>query len=151
MFSFTESTTIDADIAQVWRIVSDVPHWHVWDPHVEQSRFEGEFAVGGKGWTKPKGAPAGSFVVTDVDPQRGYSTRSPMPFGKMLISNTYQPVESGRVAVGRTVEVHGPFVPIFRLFWAKGMRADVRTSFTALEAEARRRVGEAAGTHADAG
>ena len=36
-------------------------------------------------------------------------------------------------------EVHGPFAPVFRLIWEKGVRADMRLTVTALETEARRR------------
>ncbi len=149
MLTFTESKTINAGIGHVWSIVSDVANWSAWDPHVEKSRFDGDFAPGGKGWTKPKGAPAGTFEVTDVDLQRGYSTCSAMPGGKMLIINTYRPVDAAHVVVTRTVEIYGPFVPLFRLIWAKGMRADIRSSFAALEAEAKRLVGESAGALAD--
>jgi hypothetical protein len=42
------------------------------------------------------------------------------------------------VIAGDIFEVHGPFAPLFRLIWEKGVRADMRLTFTALETEARR-------------
>ena len=45
----------------------------------------------------------------------------------------------GHVRVSKVFQVRGPFAPIFRLIWEKGVRADMRLTFTALQTEARRR------------
>jgi hypothetical protein len=39
--------------------------------------------------------------------------------------------------VSKVFEVRGPFAPIFRLIWEKGVRADMSLTFRALETEAR--------------
>ena len=41
------------------------------------------------------------------------------------------------VRVSKVFEVRGPFAPVFRLIWEKGVRADMRLTFAALETEAR--------------
>src|SRR5581483_1571039 len=139
MYSFTEEMVIEGDIAAIWQDATDVAAWPGWDPHEEKARLDGPFAPGTKGWNKPRGAPAGSFTITDVEPERMWSARAGIPFGSLRGVNRYEPLGEGRARVSKVFEVHGPFAPIFRLIWEKGVRADMRLTFAALEAEARRR------------
>ncbi|TLP54733.1 SRPBCC family protein [Microbispora tritici] len=139
MLSLMESATITGDIASVWETVSDPASWASWDPHVDVSRFEGDFVPGAEGWTKPRGAPGGPFKVVAVIPGKEYSTESPMPGGAMAITNTYEQIGAGQVRVTRRVQLTGWFTPVFKLFWAKGMARDMHHTFAALEQEAQRR------------
>jgi hypothetical protein len=139
MYSFGEEMVIEGDIAAVWQAATDVAAWASWDPHEEKARLDGPFAPGTKGWNKPRGAPAGTFTITAVEPERMWSAQAGIPFGSLRGVNRFQPLGDGRVRVSKVFEVHGPFAPIFRLIWEKGVRSDMRLTFTALEAEARRR------------
>ncbi len=105
----------------------------------EKARLDGPFAPGTKGWNKPWGAPAGTFTITAIEPQRMWSARAGIPFGSLRGVNRYESLGDGRVRVSKVFEVHGPFAPIFRLIWEKGVRADMRLTFTALQAEAQQR------------
>ncbi len=139
MYSFGEEMIIEGEITAVWQVATDVAGWPSWDPHEEKARLAGPFAPGTKGWNKPCGAPAGTFTITEVEPERMWSARAGIPFGSLRGVNRYEPLGDGRVRVSKVFEVHGPFAPIFRLIWEKGVRSDMRLSFNALEAEAQRR------------
>ena len=139
MYSFGEEMVIEGDIAVLWSTAVDVPNWASWDPHEEKARLDGPFAPGTKGWNKPRGAPAGTFTITAVEPERMWSARAGIPFGSLRGVSRYEPLGDGRVLVSKVFEVRGPFAPFFRLIWEKGVRADMRLTFTALEAEARGR------------
>jgi hypothetical protein len=139
MYSFGEEMIIEGDIAAVWQAATDVDGWPSWDPHEQKARLDGPFTPGTKGWNKPRGAPAGTFTITEVEPERMWSARAGIPFGSLRGVNRYEPLGDGRVRVSKVLEVHGPFAPIFRLIWEKGVRSDMRLSFKALEAEAQRR------------
>ena len=52
------------------------------DPHEEKARLGGPFAPGAKGWNKPKGAPAGTFAITAVEPERMWWARALIPSGR---------------------------------------------------------------------
>jgi hypothetical protein len=52
--------------------------------------------------------------------------------------NRYDPAGDGTIVVSKRAEVHGPFGPLFHLIWEKDMRAGMRKTFAALEAESRR-------------
>ena len=139
MYTFSEEAVITGDLGAIWATATDVPAWPSWDPHEEKARIDGEFATGTKGWSKPAGAPAGVFTITEVQPGRLWATRAGIPFGHLLLENRYEAADDGQVRVSKTVAVHGPFGPLFHLVWEKNMRADMRKTFAALEAEARRR------------
>jgi hypothetical protein len=139
MYSFGEEMIIQGDVAAVWETATDVASWSSWDPHEEKARHDGPFEPGTKGWNKPKGAPAGTFTITGVEPERMWSARAGIPFGSLRGINCYQPLEDGRVRVSKTFDLHGPFAPIFRLVWEKRVRADMLLTFKALESEANRR------------
>lgn len=139
MYSFSEEAVIGGEIGKVWAVATDIAGWQSWDPHEEKSRFDGKFEAGAKGWSKPAGAPAGWFTVTDVEPERMWAARAGIPFGHLRGVNRYEPLGDGRIKVSKTVEVHGPFGPLFHWIWEKKMRADMAKTFAALEAEAARR------------
>ncbi|MFF2557949.1 SRPBCC family protein [Nocardia sp. NPDC058058] len=139
MYSFTEEAVITGDIDRIWAVATDVARWSEWDPHEEKSRIDGPFAAGTRGWVKPKGAPAGPFTITDVRGGSSWTSEAGIPFGKLRGHRTYEALGDGTVRVAERVEVHGPFGPLFRLVWEKGMRADMPRTFEALEKEALRR------------
>jgi hypothetical protein len=138
MYAFSEEAAISGEISAVWTVATDIAGWQGWDPHEEKSKFDGEFAVGAKGWSKPAGAPAGWFTITEVDPERMWTATAGIPFGHLRGINRYEPAGDGKIVVSKAVEVHGPFGPLFHLIWEKRMRADMHRSFAALEEEARR-------------
>src|SRR5690348_15155234 len=117
MYSFSEEAIITGDIDAIWATATDVAAWPSWDPHEEKARIDGEFAPGTTGWNKPAGAPAGGFVITEVEPGRMWASRAGLPFGHLRGENRYEPAGDGRVRVSKRFEVHGPFAPVFRLIW----------------------------------
>ena len=139
MYSFGEQMVIEGDIAAVWQVATDVEAWPSWDPHEEKARLDGPFAAGTKGWNKPKGAPAGGFTITAVEPERMWSAWAGIPFGSLRGVNRFEPLDDGRILVSKVFEVRGPFAPVFRLIWEKRVRADMLLTFEALQAEAQRR------------
>jgi hypothetical protein len=77
---------------------TDAAAWPSWDPHEEQARLYGPFAPGTKGWNKPKGAPAGTFAITAVEPERMWSARAGIPFGSLRAD---LPADLGEGRTGR--------------------------------------------------
>lgn len=147
--TFDGSATIRGDLPAVWQTVTDVAAWPSWDPHFLEAELEGPFAVGTSGWSRVPGSLRGKFTLTAVDPEHGYSTESPMPMGTMYVTNRYEQVAPGRVLVSKQYELHGGFVPIFRLFYMRPIQRQLAHAFEALEQEVGRR-GAAAETGATA-
>jgi hypothetical protein len=140
-YTFEEAATIDGNVATVWQTVSDVASWAAWDPHVLSAGFDAPFEAGSRGWTISRlvSKRRGYFTLINVDHERSFTTLSPLPAGKMLITNSCVSAGPGQVVVSRRVEVRGPFAPVFRKVWARAFQADTRVTFGALEDEVRRR------------
>ena len=136
MYVISEQATISGEIGKVWEVAIDVARWPEWDPHEEAARIDGAFEVGTKGWAKPKGAPGGGFTITKVDPGRAWGSEAGIPFGKLRGETSFEPLGDGQIRVTKRMELHGPFVPIFRLIWERGVRRDMLLTFAALQQRA---------------
>ncbi len=134
------STTLNADIAQVWDAWADMAAYPSWDPREEETRLDGPFATGTTGWSKQKGGRAGSsFVLTLVEPISRWVNELPLPMGRLVIDHHLQSLGDGQVLVRKTYTAHGPLSVLFALHFSRGIRREMPATFEALEAEALRR------------
>ncbi len=120
----------------MWRIVTDVRGWPNWDPHEQAARLDGEFVAGTVGWSKPRGGPATHWTITEVVERRRWASECSLPGGKLTGGNEFTDLGDGTVRCAKTVEVYGPLVPLFRLWFGRRIRADLLRTFAALETEA---------------
>jgi hypothetical protein len=137
MYEIKAEMTINADLAAVWQLVTDVPNWPAWDPHEEGARLDGDFVVGTTGWSKPHGGPATEWTITDVVDKRKWSSECPLPGGKLTGDNLFEPVDGG-VRCTKIVHVRGPLVPLFRFYFGKRIKRDMLKTFAAMEQTAAR-------------
>jgi uncharacterized protein YndB with AHSA1/START domain len=136
MYRISAQRTIKGDPRAIWRLVTDVDNWPNWNPHEEAARLDGEFAVGGTGWSKPRGGPATTWTITEVVERRSWASECALPGGKLSGRTEFTDLGDGTVRCTKTVDVSGPLVPLFRLWFGKRIRADLDRTFAALEAEA---------------
>ena len=132
MYLFECEATFEAEPAAVWRVWTDVAHWHEWDVSKEIARLDGPFQQGASGWAKQRGNLGGPFTITAVDAGRRWVTECPMPLGKVIFEHLVEPVAEGRVRVVKKVEVDGGIGHLLRLFAPK-MRREIAESLAALE------------------
>jgi hypothetical protein len=137
MYEIREQTVINGELPKVWAVATDVAAWPAWDPHEDQARIDGEFAVGTTGWVKQKGNPAAVFTLTEVVPERRWASECKLPGGKLWGSNEYEALPDGKIRCTRTVRVTGPLAPLFRLYFGPRMRRDFFLTWSALEERAR--------------
>ena len=131
MFVFECEATFEAEPEAVWNVWTDVARWPEWDVSKEMSRLDGPFEPGVSGWAKQRGNLGGSFIITEVNPGRGWVTECPMPLGKVIFDHEIEPLAGGRVRVVKRVGVQGGFGPLLRLFAPK-MRREIAESLVAL-------------------
>ena len=74
-------------------------------------------------------------VVTDV---AGWPAWDPHEKAARL-DGPFEPFAEGKLRCVKTVQVFGPLVPLFRLYFGRRMRADMHKTFAALERKAARR------------
>lgn len=82
-FSHTQQTT--AHPRSVWAVWTDVPNWPNWDSALRSARLSGEFGEGATGWLKPDKGFRVRFRIVDVEPGRGYTLKTPVPFGSLNV------------------------------------------------------------------
>jgi hypothetical protein len=138
VFRISAQTTIRGDLAAIWRLVTDVCEWPSWDPHEEAARLDGEFVAGAVGWSKPHGGPATEWTITEVIKERRWASECALPGGKLTGGNEFTDLGDGTVRCAKTVEVYGPLVPLFRLWFGRRIRKDMFRTFAALEVEVAR-------------
>jgi uncharacterized protein YndB with AHSA1/START domain len=129
---FECEATLEAEPDTVWKVWTDVAHWHEWDVSKEIARLDGPFEPGSSGWAKQRGNLGGSFTITAVDPGRRWVSECPVPFGKVIFEHRIEPLTEGQVRVVKRAEVEGGSWPLLRLFAPK-MRRETAESLAALE------------------
>lgn len=140
MYRISAQRTITGDLAAIWRVATDVNGWPSWDPHEQAARLDGEFAAGTIGWSKPHGGPATEWTITEVADQQRWASECALAGGKITGRNEFSDLGDGTVRCTKVVDVHGPLVPLFRLWFGRRMRADMLRTFAALEKAALDRV-----------
>ncbi len=129
-----EERVIRGDLAEVWRIATDVAGWPEWDPHEESGEIYGPFEAGTRAMSKPRGGPVAHWELVEVDPQRSWALRNAMAIGTLEVRNTYEALPEGRVRCTKTMRVSGIILRLlFRLHFAKATRADMQATWGALE------------------
>lgn len=129
-----EERVIVGEVSEVWRTATDVARWPDWDPHEEAGEIYGEFRVGTKAYSKPRGGPAAHWVLTGVEKERSWSLINRMPIGTLEVENHYEALPGNRVRCTKTMRVSGWILRLlFRLHYAAVTRKDMHATWIALE------------------
>ncbi|MBB6672050.1 SRPBCC family protein [Cohnella nanjingensis] len=79
MWTFEHTVTTKAKVETIWALYSDISTWVAWDAGIVHASLEGPFAAGTRGLLQPEGQEKLPFVLTEVEPQRGFSDLTEMP------------------------------------------------------------------------
>jgi hypothetical protein len=121
MWSIEESRVVKAVPDEVWKVWTKVDGWNVWDNEIEWSRLDGAFTVGTSGFLKPKGGPKSKFVLTTVDPGKGFSDCTKLPFAELHFIHSVEPHKEGAKVTHR-VELRGAFSGLFAKLMGKNFQ-----------------------------
>ena len=94
-WEFEHSAESKAPPASIWELYTDVEQWREWSKGVEESTLEGEFEVGSKGTMKPPQLPRSRFELVEVEPERGYVSKSQLPGGTLRLEHMIEPANGG--------------------------------------------------------
>ena len=132
--------TILGDLDSVWATWTDLASFPSWDPREELLRLDAPFGVGATGFSKQRGGrPGSTFQVLVVEPETRWVNQVPLPGGSLTMDHVLNDVGSGKIHLLKRYIVEGPMALVFRLIFARGIRAEAPETFSALEREARRR------------
>jgi uncharacterized protein YndB with AHSA1/START domain len=120
----------------LWAVWTDVDAWSQWDPHEQASRMIDPFRTGGRGYSKPVGAPGGEFTLTQVEAPHRWVSRSPLPGGDLTFEHTIEHLDDERCRLRLVATSRGPMRLVVRIGWGRSMRADSKKTLAALAARA---------------
>jgi hypothetical protein len=98
--------TIACSPATLYRVWSDVAHWHLWDPDTKSAALDGPFTAGSAGRITPQKGPAARMVLSYADPAHGFTAECPVLGSRMLFPHTFTPMVDG-LLVSHAVHMEG--------------------------------------------
>ena len=97
---------------RVWRVWSDVNHWHEWNPDMKESRSNGPLKLGATGMIDTRSGGKHDVVVTHFEDGHSFELESTaLPGTKMAIRATITPRGSGSF-ISQGFEPRGLLAPI---------------------------------------
>jgi len=131
---FDDEILIDAGVADVWTIYSDVERWPEWTASVRKSEY-----IGGRGLTEgarvridqPK-LPTAKWEVTTSDPGRSWTWVAKGPGIRTVATHTLEPVGAA-TCVHQSIEQHGPVGAIVARVYARLTREYLRMEASGLK------------------
>ncbi len=97
---------------RVWRVWSDVNHWHEWNPDMKESRINGPLKLGATGMIDTRSGGKHDVVVTHFEDGHSFELESTaLPGTKMAIRATITPRGSGSF-ISQGFEPRGLLAPI---------------------------------------
>ena len=137
MWSKSHSQTVKGIKAgQVWKVWTDINHWHTWHDDIEYAKMDGEFKVGSTFLLKPKGGPAVTIALIKVEPNKGFTDLTCFPLAKMYGEHEF--VQRGEtLEIKTTMRVEGPLSFIWRKLVAEGVANSMKAQTDNLIARAR--------------
>ena len=103
--TYTTMTDISAD--RLYRAITDIPSWPVWDGDIEGTQHDGRLAPGAPFTLKPKGGPTVSMEIVEAAAPTRFVDLAHLPLAKIRTSHSFTPVADA-VRIDVSIEVWGP-------------------------------------------
>jgi hypothetical protein len=98
----------------IWRLWSDINHWHEWHDDLDYCKLEGEFKEGNYFTLKPKGAPAVKITLETIEQGKRFVDCTRFFGAKMYDTHELEETPEG-LRLTNTLVVKGPL----KFLWIK--------------------------------
>ncbi|WP_247648691.1 SRPBCC family protein [Saccharomonospora xinjiangensis] len=135
---YETTVAIDADVEEVWRVLSAVGNWPDWTPTVLAARKcdDGPLRVGGRVELRQPAQPSRVWTVTELVPSRSFTWTSTAPGLRLTAGHRLRADGSGTLA-GFDFTVEGALSPLARVA-ARTVRRFVDTEAHSLKSHCER-------------
>lgn len=103
-YSYTTKTALAP--SQLYRAVSDIARWPLWDSELEATSHDGRLEPGAAFTLKPKGGPKVSMTIERAEAPHCFADVAHLPLAKMRTSHRFTS-EAGGTRVDVTIEIWG--------------------------------------------
>lgn len=95
------SILVQAPAERIFRIYQDVSAWHTWDPDTKRASLEGPFVVGSRGSLTPAKGNTVPMVLTEVEPNAGFTVECRIPLFRMVFAHELVPQAGATTVIHR--------------------------------------------------
>ncbi len=131
-WEYCESVETTATPEQIWKVWHNVEEWPKWDKAIQWAKIDGPFEVGTVGALKPEGFPVTKFTITDVEPLKGYSDVSKLPFTTIKFDHSMEQISENRVRITHHVETKGLLAFLLRFTLLRQLKKGLKNAITKL-------------------
>ena len=135
MTQYSTSISINATQESVWKILSDVAHWHEWTPTVTKVEVldQPELKLGNRFKVyQPKLQPA-VWTVTVLTPPSSFTWESKMPGMVMSAEHTVRAISSNQADLTLKFAFQGFFGEILGILYRKTIESYIATEAQSLK------------------
>ena len=104
----------------MWKLFSDVNHWHTWDKGIDFAKMEGNFEKGNTFILKPKGGPKVKIQLEACIPNKMFRDLTKFPLAEMRGEHTFEETADG-LKITTTMTVTG----LLTFLWVKIVAQDI--------------------------
>jgi uncharacterized protein YndB with AHSA1/START domain len=98
---------------QVWKVWTDLNHWHTWQSDIEYAKLEGEFKVGNTFLLKPRGGPKVNIEIIKVEKNKQFTDLTRFPGARMYGSHEFV-IHGDELEIKTTMSIEGPLSFVWR-------------------------------------
>lgn len=131
-------TRTDLAPEALYRAISDVAAWPLWDPELESVTIDGAAVEGARFTLRPKGGPNVKLVVTRAQPSEIFEDVALLFLGRMRTLHRYAADGAG-TSIRIEIETSGPLGWLWDRLVARSQAAGLAASTQAFIAYARAR------------
>ena len=105
----------------IWRVWSDIDHWHEWNPGIKQTTLKGNFAVGSVFTLQPLKGPKVEIALIEIEEGISFTDCTTFPGAKMHGSHKIISEKDGGLRLVTTIQVTGFLGFLWRKIVAQGI------------------------------
>lgn len=121
-YSYTTTTRLTPQ--QLYRAISDIRRWPLWDSELETTVHDGRLEAGTRFTLKPRGGPKVSMTIERAEAPGRFVDLSHLPLAKMRTAHWFTAEPSG-TRVDITIEIWGPLAFLWDRIVARKLAAGV--------------------------
>ena len=107
MRHYSYETVVETPPHKLYRAITDITKWPVWDPELEATAHDDSLARGAAFTLSPRGGPRVKLTVEEARAAAVFADVAHLPLAKMRTRHEFAPTQQGtRVRV--SIEVWGP-------------------------------------------